>query len=189
MFSRSLASPLISLVALLLLSGCHASVDREHYVAGETGSTRFANDSSRTVWLSGCSIFRFEQRVEGRWEDRGPPFVCIWEGFAEPVPPGESSGTGFNAPEQSGVWRLRYPVGSGCRDDQPLSACSRISPIYTKPFVVEREPCAPETSECRFVPGAPNFLCPDGENFGGPSGTCTRDPSTGVCGYEFQVCP
>ena len=187
--SRRVASVVISLLALVAQLGCHAAVDREHYVAGEAGTSVFANDSRIAASLAGCSTFNFEQRIDGQWEDRGAPFVCIWEGFALPVAPGETVESGFSAPGSSGLWRLHYPVGLNCEADLPLSACTDVFSTFTKPFAVEREPCPPETFECRFVPGAPNYLCPDGENIGGPSGVCTRDPATGVCGYEFLVCP
>ena len=166
-----------------------ASVDRDRYVAGEEGTTVFMNDSALTAWLAGCSAFNFEQRVEGRWQDRGPPFVCVWEGFAVPVAGGERVELSFSAPGSSGLWRLNYAVGENCEAGRPQRACENVFPIPTKLFTVEREPCLPEIFECRFVPAAPNYLCSDGESIGGPSGVCTRDPATGVCGYEFLVCP
>jgi uncharacterized protein YndB with AHSA1/START domain len=187
--SHRVASLLISLLALVAVPGCHAAVDRDHYAAGEEGVSVFTNDSQIPAWLAGCSPFNFEQRIDGQWEDRGPPFVCVWEGIAVPVAPGERVESRFSAPGRSGLWRLHYPVGLNCEADLPQSACEDIFSVRTKPFTVEREPCPPETFECRFVPAAPNYLCPDGEHIGGPSGVCTRDPESGVCGYEFLVCP
>ena len=166
-----------------------ATVDMDQYVAGELGSTVFTGGAGPTAWLSGCSVFRFEQRVDGQWQDRGQPFECVWEGFALPVAAGEDVTSPFSAPANSGLWRLHYPVGEGCDATLPQSACDDVFPILTNVFTVEREPCPPATFECQFAPAAPNYLCPDGVNIGGPSDECTRDPSTGVCGYEFRVCP
>ncbi len=189
--------------ALLLLAGLtmaqsckvapamphRASVDQDHYVAGEPGTTLFRNGSGPTAWLAGCSVFSFEQSVDGEWQDRGQPFVCVWEGFAQPVGKGSTVVTSFSAPASSGLWRLNYPVGEGCGEGFTQSSCDTIFSVTTNVFTVDREPCPPQTFECRFAPAAPNFLCSDGESVGGPSGTCSRDPATGVCGYEFLVCP
>jgi hypothetical protein len=167
----------------------NASVDRDFYLAGAAGTTTFSNGAGPTAWLSGCSAFHFEQSVDGVWVDRGQPFECVWEGFAQPVPEGSVFESGFNAPTNSGLWRLNFAVGEGCDAGLPQSACDEIFPIVTNAFSVEREICAPTTFECRFAPAAPNFLCADGVSVGGPSGDCTLDPSTGVCGYEILACP
>ena len=166
-----------------------ADVDRAQYVAGQAGSSSLTNNTNSTAWLAGCAAFSFEQSVDGQWQDRDQPIVCVWEGFAQPVAGGASASFPFFAPGASGLWRIRYPVGEGCAANMPQRACDDVFPIFTDAFTVEREPCAPETPECRFLPAAPNFLCSDGVNCGGPSSVCTRDPATGVCGYEVRTCP
>lgn len=174
-------------VLILGLAAC-VQVDRESYVTGDEGETRFRNIVNHTLYLEGCSAFRFEKFESGRWSDRGPGFVCIWEGFAQPVPAGEARFFPFHAPDEPGHWRLRYLVGRGCADDQPLAQehCEFVFPRATPPFRV-RELCDPR--ECGPQLGMPNWLCPDGENFGGPTDRCLLHEEFGRCGWEIARCP
>jgi hypothetical protein len=182
----------ICIAALLMTSalGC-AETDRSTYTAGETGISTFLNSLSRPVFLPGCAPFVIQRRVAGDWVDVGPPFVCVWEGIAVRLEQNESVDTPFQAPPDTGTYRNEYSVSAGCEPDLPLSQanCQIQHAWSTAPYRVERELCDPGEFACRFVPGAPNYLCEDGIHVGGPSGECTRDPSTGRCGYEFIDCP
>lgn len=184
------AAPL--LLALALLSACSAETDQSTYVAGSEGVATFTNGSRFVpAFLPGCAPFSIERSLGGSWVEQGPPWVCIWEGIAVLVDPQSSIDTPFAVPAASGRYRLRYDVSLGCTPGLPLSQadCLRERSVFTDPFQVEREACDPSEFGCRFLPGIPNYLCEDGESVGGPSGTCTRDPASGQCGYEILACP
>ncbi len=175
-----------ALLALGISAGC-AEVDRDRYVVGDPGTTRFTNVLRETVYLGGCSVFDY-QKFEGKgWTDRGPGVVCIWEGFARPIHAQESLESPFTAPDEEGLWRLRYPLGLGCAEDAPLSEenCAWLDAVPTRPFEVVGL-CAVE--ECGPPLGMPNRLCPDG-SWAGPTGRCLHDPETGSCGWEVLSCP
>ncbi|MDJ0789159.1 MAG: hypothetical protein QNK05_20320 [Myxococcota bacterium] len=184
-------SVILALLFLLWLPACSVETDRSLYTAGEDALARLHNGSPIPAWLPGCAPFELQRSLDGDWVDQGPPWVCIWEGLAVLVAPGSTLTTPFQAPADSGLYRLRYPVSLGCSPGLPLSQadCVREQSVFTDPFEVEREACEADEPGCRFVPLAPNFLCADGESVGGPSGVCTRDPGSGQCGYEFLECP
>ncbi len=175
------------LVVGLTIIGC-ARVDRDRYVAGDTGTAFFSNPSTDTVYLDGCSIYGFEKLEPGGWTDRGPSVVCVWEGLARPVESGEVVGSVLDVPDEAGTWRLVYAVGLACSEDQPLDPthCELIRPTRTRSFEVIGL-CAP--FECGPALGMPNWLCPDGEHVAGPTDRCLRDPDTGGCGWEILSCP
>jgi hypothetical protein len=185
---------LVPLLLLVLLAGAgcrlglSAQTDRDRYAIGDEGRAIFRNEGPVEVFLEGCSTFVFEQLVEGEWTLRGPAVICVWEGFARPVAPGDKLVEAFFVGEEPGIWRLGYRVGFACDPDQPLSdaSCRSIRHVRTPPFVVQR-PCDPV--ECGPQLGMPNRLCPDGVNFAGPTGRCLRDPSFDVCGWEIASCP
>lgn len=170
--------------------GC-AETDEALYTAGEAGVATFYNPIQDPVFLPGCAPFVFEHSLDGAWNETGPPFHCVWEGTAVVVAWRESIETPFDAPADSGVYRLRYDVGRNCKPDVPLSEaeCEFHGFVHSEPFEVERELCEPSEPDCHFAPAGPNFLCEDGVHVGGPSSECTRDPSSGRCGYEHLRCP
>ena len=187
---RSWAAALLIVPALLAASGC-ARTDADLYTAGDAGEATFHNFLTETLYLSGCAPFVFERSLDGDWVDQGPPFHCIWEGIAVPVAQEERIKTPFDAPYDSGIYRLRYDVGARCQPDVPLSQaqCEVRNEVVSDEFEVERELCDASEPDCRHVPAAPNILCEDGVHFAGPAAECTRDPASGRCGYEFLRCP
>jgi hypothetical protein len=184
---RLLRSTLL-LLLLAPLAACSATTDRERYAVGDSGSTAFHNDTAEPVFLEGCSAYSFEQLEGERWTDRGPAVVCVWEGFAQRIEPRGSAVFDLRAPAEAGTWRLRYRVGLGCTDDQPLrdDTCASIASLETPPFAVV-ELCDP--SACGPRLGMPNLLCPDGIHVAGPTDRCLRDLATGQCGWEIASCP
>lgn len=168
-----------------------AATDADLYFALAVATAVFDNASDDTVYLGGCAPFQIERRLDGIWMDIGPPFVCIWPGFALPVEPDEWIETDFDIPSDSGLYRLRYDFGEDCDPAQPLSAahCATTGSVYSNEFEVMREACEPDERGCRFRPGMPTLLCQDGVNVSGPDDLCTRDPTTGQCGYEILSCP
>jgi hypothetical protein len=177
--------------ALLLIGAGCVRTDQKLYAAAAPGIASFGHWASETLYLGGCAPFVVERRIDGAWVDVGPPFHCVWDGIAVAVEPDERIETPFDAPSDSGSYRLRYEYGARCQPGRPLhdAKCEFRSSAFSNTFEVEREICDANEPECRFVPAAPNYLCDDGEHFGGPSGQCTRDPSSGRCGYEFLRCP
>jgi len=168
-----------------------AETDSDLYTAADTGIAIFQNLGDEPLYLSGCAPFVFEQSLDGAWAFVGPPFICVWEGFAVAIGTNEADVVEFMVPDESGIYRLRYDYGSNCEPDHPLSQanCLNEAIVYSNEFEVERELCDPAEFACRFVPAAAIFLCADDVNFSGPAGECTRDPVTGECGYEFLSCP
>ena len=179
---------LVSLASAVSLLSCVVETDRDRYAAGDVGTVFFHNLLSTTAYLSGCSLYAFQHFAGDAWRDRGPGVVCVWEGFAHPVEPGESVRVEFRAPDEPGLWRLRVDVGLGCSPDAPLSreACSGLFVADSEPFEVQAL-CEPR--ECGPMLGMPNILCSDGETVAGPTDRCLRDFETGVCGWEVTSCP
>lgn len=182
---RRIETPLLLAFALFGLS-CVVETDRDRYGVGDAGAATFHNLMRSTAYLSGCSVFAYEQLAGGTWRDRGPGVVCVWEGFARPVEPGDSLRFAFRAPDEPGVWRLRVAVGRGCSPTLPLGACGRITDVASEPFEVV-ELC--EARACGPPLGMPNVLCSDGESVGGPTDRCLRDLETNLCAWEIVACP
>jgi hypothetical protein len=170
----------------MLLASC-ADVDRPGYVSGDTGVVQLTNPTQGRIHLDGCSHFSFEKWEGSQWSDRGPAWVCVWQGYARPVEPHEVVTSDFTAPAEPGVWRLRFPIGLGCRDDAPLepASCSALVSTETRPFQVQGL-CRVE--DCGPALGMPNLLCDDG-SFGGPTGRCLLDAESDRCGWEVRACP
>ena len=121
-----------------LASACSVETDRDVHVAGDPAVARFSNRTEQTIYLDGCFPFCFEKLDEGDWVDGGAPLMCIWEGFAQPVAPGERIVTPFGAPGEPGTWRLSYPVGMQCDPGQPLRAehCGFTTSVPSPSFSV-----------------------------------------------------
>jgi hypothetical protein len=116
----------------------------------------FRNGSGVTVYLDGCSHFQYEKQAGAKWVPQGPAAVCVWEGFARPVPPGGVVREPFEAREP-GTWRLRYPVGFGCSETAPLREgdCKRIVEVESNAFAVAGSGCV--------VSGCSGQICADRE--------------------------
>lgn len=175
-------------LAALLAAACKPVTDREVYAPGESGTATFRNGlAAATLYLGGCGHFAYEQRVASEWVSRGSDLTCVWEGFAEPVAPGEEVVDPITA-RDPGRWRLRYAVGLGCSESEPLSACERVESIASNEFdVVERgcvvtgcssHVCAeePVATTCEYLP---HYACYQGARCGryGPNGACAWQPT------------
>lgn len=190
----------LAAVALVLLAGCTAETDLSRYAVGDDGTATFENASPIDAFLDGCSPFGFQKRSDGGWADYGLGPVCLEDviegspgsaGLPEVVPPGGSADADFAAPDEPGIYRLRFPTGVGCAPDAPVSpaSCRSVHPVDTPAFRVA-ELCNPDDIfECGPQPGMPNFLCPDGVHVAGPTGRCLRDPEALFCGWEIVGCP
>ncbi len=181
----------LALAAVFLLGAGFAKTDSDVYTAAGSGVATFQNPREAPLYLPGCAPFVFERSLAGGWIDIGPPYLCVWEGIAVAVEMNAIVETPFNAPGDSGIYRLRYSYGARCDADLPLSEsnCQVEGDVRSSEFEVERGLCDSTELGCRFQPAAPNFLCADGVHIGGPASDCTRDPNGGKCGYEFLICP
>jgi hypothetical protein len=188
MIQRLVQIGLVAFIPLALLSACSVETDRQIYVSGDEGMARFSNHLTQAVYLGGCFPFVFEKLEGSRWDSRGAPVMCVWEGLAQPVAPGERVDTAFNAPGEPGTWRLSYPVGLQCDPSQPLgdSHCAFTSSVPGAPFAVLGECQLPEG--CGPLLGMPNWLCPDG-SMGGPTDRCLESPDGAFCFWEIRDCP
>lgn len=127
----------------LVLAACSPATDRTQYPLGHPGAVTFTNPTRATVYLAGCSHFDYEQRIAGAWVPQGPAAVCVWEGLAQPVPPGGAVREPLDT-SRPGTWRLRYAVGLGCRETAPLDPahCTGIVSVTSNAFEVDDAGCA-----------------------------------------------
>jgi hypothetical protein len=181
------------LAACGLVVACRPTTDRARYEPGETGSATFQNPLSTPVHLGGCGHFEYERRVGDAWVGQGSDIACIWEGFAEPVAPGGVVVDPLVAREP-GRWRLRYAVGLGCSERQPLSACPVIEEITSAPFEVVASGCVVTgcsshvcaedhvATTCEWLP---HYACYRDARCGrfGPGGRCAWEPTA-----ELALC-
>lgn len=144
-------------LALFLAACTPPETDRERYAVGESGTVSFRNDLRVTLYLGGCGHFDYEKRVGDQWVSQGSDIVCVWEGLAQPVPPGGVVTDPILAREP-GSWRLRYAVGIGCNKKRSLSAahCDRLIDVTSNEFQVVASPVA----RC-VVTGCSGELCVD----------------------------
>ena len=144
---------------------CAPATDRPHYPDGLPGWVTFRNPTDATLYLGGCSHFDYEQRVDGAWLPQGPATVCVWEGLAEPVPPG---GVVIDAIDTSrpGIWRLRFPVGFGCDEAAPLAEanCVALVELTSNAFRSDASGCA--------IGGCSGQLCGEREEIEQTATTC-----------------
>ena len=182
---------IVPICAALLLGACAPETDRLHYPDGLPGWVTFRNPTDATLYLAGCSHFDYEQRIDGAWESQEPATVCVWEGFAEPVPPG---GVVIDEIDTSrpGIWRLRYPVGLDCDEAAPLAEgnCLAVVELTSNAFRSDASGCA--------IGGCSGQLCGEREEIEQivttcewlPHYACFRDARCGrfgpdsACGWE-----
>ena len=121
----------------VMLAACVPETDRDSYGVGDAGSATFRNELRVPLYLGGCSHFDYEKRVGDAWVSQGSDVACVWEGFAEKVPPGGVVRDPIHT-RAPGRWRLRYAVGLGCSDRQPLgpAGCQRVVEITSNEFDV-----------------------------------------------------
>ena len=145
----------IALGAALLVA-CSPQTDRDVYATGEPGTSTFTNQVAIPLYLGGCGHFDYEKRVGDAWVPQSPDVVCVWQGLAQPVPPGSAVTDDLRAREP-GIWRLRYEVGAGCDSAAPLDAehCKHLQTITSNEFQVIANGCV--------VTGCSGELCADRE--------------------------
>jgi hypothetical protein len=122
--SSSLALLVGAVIFLCALAGCEknftVTLDKNSYMAGDSGTATLTNKNPVTAYLAGCSQFSYEKLVDGAWTDQGPAVVCVWEGNVAPVAPGGSYESAFTV-KDDGTWRLRYLIAFGCTEGKPMS--------------------------------------------------------------------
>lgn len=176
-------------ICATLFIGCMPQTDRDRYVIDEPGIVSFENPTTATLYLAGCSHFDYEQQVGDEWVSQGPDVVCVWEGFAEAVPPGAVVRDPIHA-RSPGTWRLRYPVGIDCTVTSPLREehCRAVGSVTSNPFEVVASGCVvsgcsgqlcaeePMASTCEWLP---QYACYQSERCGrfGPEGSCAWEPT------------
>jgi eight-cysteine-cluster-containing protein len=152
-----------ALAAAGLLVACMPATDRDRYAAGDTGTATLRNRLATTLCLGGCGHFEYEKRSGQQWVSQGSDVVCVWEGFAVPVPP-EGVVVDPITAREPGTWRLRYPVGVGCSETEPLSRCGLVKEVVSNEFEVVENGCmatgcsaevcaeAPVATPCVWLP-------------------------------------
>ena len=185
--------------ALAILAACAPETDRDRYEVGESGVATFHNQLGVTLYLGGCGHFDYEKRIGDAWVSQGPDTVCVWAGFADPVPPGDVVVDPIRAREP-GTWRLRYQIGAGCSESAPLGVvhCAVIDEIASNEFEVSESECVvggcsgqfcaeePLASTCEWLPYYACFREARCGRFG-PAGSCgwERTPELAACLAEL----
>lgn len=172
--------------ATALLVACSPVTDRDRYEVGDAGTVTLRNQlGAATIYLGGCGHFEYEKRVGDEWLSQGGDTVCVWEGLAEPLAPGEISLDPIVAREP-GTWRLRYPVGIGCSASAPLSHCAQVEDLHSNTFEVVADGCVvtgcsaqicaaePVASTCEWLP---HYACYRDTR-------CGRFATGGRCAWE-----
>lgn len=127
---------IVAAVLAASLVACAPATDHDRYQTGVVGTSTLRNElASTTLYLGGCGHFDYEKLVGSEWVSQGPDFLCVWEGFAQPVAPGQVVTDSFVA-RDPGVWRLRYAVGLGCSASAPLSQCPIVRDLVSNEFTV-----------------------------------------------------
>jgi hypothetical protein len=130
-------------------TGVWADTDALYYPLGAEGSARLHNDGDVTVYLPGCQEHFFERWDGAAWVIDGPVVFCEWEGYILPVAAGTVFDTSVDSPVtpggfelDPGRWRVRFPVGYGCIEGQPMSTaeCTSTQEVYTPAFEVSATP-------------------------------------------------
>lgn len=95
------------------------------------------NGKSERIWHGGCGMLSREERVEDKWIDRGQEVMCGWEGYAQPIDPGQTRDEQMRF-SRPGTWRLALTYGVGCDPKQPLSEqhCKALFRAHSAPIVV-----------------------------------------------------
>ena len=152
------------------------TTDKTGYLVGEAMTAVIKNDTNDSVFLSGCSVYGWEQEVNGSWVNQGPDKVCVWEGIAVELKAGDSmSETLYRNAE--GTYRLTAGYGIGCTAGKPMSqaGCKASGVAQSDPFKVKSCPML-------SMPN-PNAFCPDGK-------MVPKLDSDGICiaGYDCLPC-
>ena len=156
-----------------------AQTDRERYTDGEPGTSTFTNRLAVPVYLGGCTHFDYQRRVGDTWVTQPSDVLCVWQGVAQPVPPGGVVTDDIRAREP-GIWRLRYEVGAGCDPSAPLDPqhCAHVETIVSNEFRVVVNDCV--------VTGCSGEICADHEQPSSciyrPEYACYRDAHCGHFG-------
>jgi eight-cysteine-cluster-containing protein len=130
------------------------TTDKKGYLAGSPIKVELANGSSASVFLGGCSAFAWQTQENGKWVDKGPDHICVWEGIAKEVKAGTSHSESLQ--RDQGTWRVVAGYSVGCAPGKPLSqaGCKASYTAYSAAFKVKSCPML-------NMPN-PSAFCPDG---------------------------
>ena len=107
--------------------GAFLTVADDFYQPFEELSPVWYNFTNAPIFLEGCTTYSLEVFKDDEWVNLGPPAVCVWEGVAKKVEPGEAfQAMGMPLPEPEGwydsLYRVRGGYWSGCEAGQPISS-------------------------------------------------------------------
>jgi hypothetical protein len=146
--------------------------DASVYIVHASGQATLVNDSDEEIFVPGCPSLSIDRWDGADWIAEGDSVVCVWEGLATPVGPGEELVYEFRS-DTIGTRRSSLTIGQGCDPDQPLSeeACCRVDEVVSNEFDVE-PPFVP--GPC-IVGGCSSQICID-RSLPPPITTCEFQP-------------
>jgi len=100
---------------------------RPFYDSGADLAPIWFNLGDEPIYFAGCTTYVVERQdpETGVWENKGPPAVCVWEGFARKVEPGTTQAAMTTRAPPEGLaggfatYRMHGLYWTGCQDDPP----------------------------------------------------------------------
>lgn len=113
------------------------TVNKIRYSTDDRIVVTLKNLSSQPVFLQGCSPIMIATKTDTGWEE-APLVVCIWEGIAQKVDPGQSYKETLEAKNFKGTHKFFAPVYYECVEGKPISEaeCTGMDKIYSPIFIV-----------------------------------------------------
>lgn len=112
--------------------------DKLIYNSNEDVKVILKNNSTRPLFLAGCSPFLIANKTDSGWVMR-PLYICVWEGFAKKVKPGEHYVETFSAASFVGRHKMFTTIYWECKDGLPISQaqCGDEQTISSPEFYIK----------------------------------------------------
>jgi hypothetical protein len=116
--------------------GAFLTVDDDFYQPYEALYPVWYNFTNEPIYLGGCTTYSLEVYQNNEWINLGPPAVCVWEGVAKKVMPGDAYiAMDYTLPQPPdwsyGLHRVRGGYSTGCDDGQPISSGCQGEPLIS----------------------------------------------------------
>ncbi len=121
-------------------AGVSVYTDKLHYSLSDTIKITLKNGSDQPVYLEGCNVFYMNTATDTGWVV-SPMVVCVWEGFARKIAPGQRYTESYYAGLlQTGEHRFTVSVFRSCTDGKPISQaeCQSSETLNSAVFTLSR---------------------------------------------------